>query len=105
MDTVLLLMKVKTNLIIDSTVDDVLLLDMISAAVDYAEKYQNMESGYYQTHEMPPCTERAVIMYVSHLYESRDGSTGGFFGDSVAAGDASVNACNALLRLDREWQV
>ena len=30
---------------------------------------------------MPATPEQAVIMLASHFYESRDGSTGGFFAD------------------------
>ena len=54
---------------------------------------------------MPPTTEQAVIMLVSHFYESRDGSTGGFFADNVQAGQQVWNTVNLLLRLDRRWQV
>ena len=50
-------------------------------------------------------TEQAVIMLSSHFYESRDGSTGGFFADNVQAGQQVWNTVNLLLRLDREWQV
>ena len=38
-------------------------------------------------------------------YESRDGSTGGFFADNVQAGQQVWNTVNLLLRLDREWKV
>ena len=44
-------------------------------------------------------------MLSSHFYESRDGSTGGFFADNVQAGKQVWNTVNLLLRLDREWQV
>lgn len=54
---------------------------------------------------MPPTTEQAVIMLSSHFYESRDGSTGGFFGDNVQAGAQVWNTVNLLLRLDRRWLV
>ena len=49
--------------------------------------------------------EQAVIMLSSHFYESRDGSTGGFFADNVQAGQQVWNTVNLLLRLDREWKV
>ncbi len=39
---------------------------------------------------MPPTTEQAVIMLSSHFYESRDGSTGGFFADNVQAGQQGL---------------
>ena len=54
---------------------------------------------------MPPTTEQAVIMLSSHFYESRDGSTGGFFADNTGAAQQVLNTVNLLLRLDRRWQV
>lgn len=54
---------------------------------------------------MTATTEQAIIMLASHLYESRDGSTGGFFADNVQAGQQVWNTVNLLLRLDRRWQV
>lgn len=73
-----LLSKVKANLILEHTADDVLLKSYITAAVSYAESYQHIPEGYYKENSMPPTTEQAVIMLSSHFYESRDGSTGGF---------------------------
>lgn len=61
--------------------------------------------GYYTNNPMPPTTEQAVIMLSSHFYESRDGSTGGFFGDNVQAGKQVWDTVNMLLRLDRRWKV
>lgn len=103
MDT--LLEKVKANLILDHAADDALLEMYITAAVSYAESYQHIEEGWYAEHAMPATTEQAVIMLASHLYESRDGSTGGFFGDNVQAGQQVWNTVNLLLRLDRDWKV
>src|SRR5574344_1317996 len=100
-----LLEKVKKNLIIEHTADDVLLGTYITAAVSYAESYQHIAAGYYTENAMPPTTEQAVIMLSSHFYESRDGSTGGFFADSVQAGQQVWNTVNLLLRLDRDWKV
>lgn len=54
---------------------------------------------------MPPTTEQAVIMLSSHFYESRDGSTGGFFADNTGAAQQVWNTVNLLLRLDRNWKV
>ena len=54
---------------------------------------------------MPATTEQAVIMLASHFYESRDGSTGGFFADNPQAAQQVWNTVNLLLRLDRRWQV
>ena len=103
MDT--LLEKVKANLILEHSEDDALLEMYITAAKAYAENYQHIEEGYYSENSMPATTEQAVIMLVSHLYESRDGSTGGFFADNVQASQQVWNTVNLLLRLDRDWKV
>ena len=100
-----LLQKVKENLILEHDADDKLLERFITAAISYAESYQHIAAGYYQEHPMPPTTEQAVIMLSSHFYESRDGSTGGFFADNVQAGQQVWSTVNLLLRLDREWKV
>lgn len=100
-----LLEKVKANLILSHNEDDELLQGYIAAAVAYAESYQHISSGYYADNPMPPTTEQAVIMLSSHFYESRDGSTGGFFSDNVQAGQQIWYTVNLLLRLDRDWRV
>ena len=100
-----LLEKVKQNLILDHAADDALLKGYITAAVSYAESYQHLPDGYYSGNTMPATTEQAIIMLSSHFYESRDGSTGGFFSDNVQAGQQVWNTVNLLLRLDREWKV
>ena len=100
-----LLTKVKQNLIVEHAVDDALIKSYIAAAVSYAESYQHIPEGYYKDNPMPPTTEQAVVMLSSHFYESRDGSTGGFFADNVQAGQQVWNTVNLLLRLDREWKV
>jgi len=100
-----LLTKVKQNLILEHTADDVLLQSFITAAVSYAESYQHIPAGSYSDGIMPPTTEQAVIMLASHFYESRDGSTGGFFADNVQASQQVWTTVNLLLRLDREWKV
>lgn len=100
-----LLEKVKANLILDGNADDELLQLYIDAAVSYAESYQHLTAGTYGGAAMPPTTEQAIIMLASHFYESRDGSTGGFWGDSVQAGQQVWNTVNLLLRLDRVWKV
>jgi len=97
--------KVKANLILEHDADDDLLKMYITAAVSYAESYQHLPAGTYDTSNMPPTTEQAVIMLSSHFYESRDGSTGGFYGDNVQAGQQVWNTVNLLLRLDRDWKV
>lgn len=101
----ILLDRVKDNLILNHSEDDVLLEGYISAAIAYAESYQHLPEGYYQDNPMPATTEQAVIMLSSHFYESRDGGTGGFFADSAAAAKQVWNTVNNLLRLDRRWQV
>ena len=101
----ILLTKVKQNLILEHSVDDGLLLGFIAAAVSYAESYQHIPAGTYQVDPMSPTTEQAVIMLASHFYESRDGSTGGFFSDNVQAGKQVWETVNLLLRLDRNWKV
>lgn len=103
MDT--LLEKVKANLILTHSADDELLETYITAAVSYAESYQHIPAGTYSAQAMPPTTEQAVIMLSSHFYESRDGSTGGFFADNTGAAQQVWNTVNLLLRLDRRWQV
>lgn len=100
-----LLAKVKANLIVEHNQDDTLLQSYITAAVSYAEGYQHLAAGYYETNKMSANTEQAIIMLASHYYESRDGSTGGFFADSAAAGEMVWKTVNNLLRLEREWQV
>ena len=100
-----LLDKVKANLILDHAADDALIEMYITAAISYAESYQHIEEGYYSDHDMPATTEQAVIMLASHFYESRDGSTGGFFADNPQAAQQTWNTVNLLLRLDRDWKV
>ena len=101
-----LLEKLKQNLILTHNEDDNLLTRLIDAAVSYAESYQHLTEGTYTVPSvMSPTTEQAVIMLASHLYESRDGSTGGFFADKVDASNQVWSTVNLLLRLDREWKV
>lgn len=100
-----LLEKVKANLILEHNEDDELLERLILTALSYAESYQHIDAGYYSEKEIPPTTEQAIIMLASHFYESRDGSTAGFFSDNVNASSQVWNTVNLLLRLDRRWQV
>ena len=97
-----LLLKVKQNLILNHDEDDVLLSGFITAAVSYAESYQKKFDGFYNENPMHPTTEQAVIMLSSHFYESRDGSTGGFFADNVEASKQVWNVVNMLLRLNKD---
>ena len=98
-----LLSKVKANLILEHDLNDTLLQHFIAAAVNYAESFQHVPAGTYADNLMTPTTEQAVIMLASHFYESRDGSTAGFFADNVKAGEQVWNTVNNLLRLDRRW--
>ncbi|CUL88488.1 Uncharacterized phage protein [Listeria monocytogenes] len=101
----ILIEKVKANLILEHDSDDEFLQQLITAAVSYAESYQHIPENFYSDNPMPPTTEQAIIMLSSHFYESRDGSTGGFFADNVQAGQQVWNTVNLLLRLDRDWKV
>ena len=96
-----LLPKVKANLILQHDEDDELLRGYIRAAVSYAEGYQ--KKAYKRT--LPPAAEQAVVVLASHFYESRDGSTGGFFADSTNAAAQVWQAAHRLLAIDKEWQV
>lgn len=100
-----LLERVKANLILEHNADDELLQMYTTASIKYAESYQHLPEDFYTDNQMPPTTEQAVIMLSSHFYESRDGSTGGFFSDNVQAGQQVWNTVNLLLRLDRDWKV
>ena len=100
-----LLEQVKRNLIIDFNDDDNLILSFISSAISYAEGYQHLEEGYYSNHDMSERTKQAIIMLSSHFYESRDGSTGGFFADNTSASEQTYKTVNRLLVLDRDWKV
>ena len=100
-----LIEKVKANLILNTNKDDELLEEFIKASISYAESYQKKTMGYYSENFMPPTTERAIIMLSSHFYESRDGSTGGFFSDNVNSASQVWNTVNLLLRLDKDWRV
>lgn len=100
-----LLSKVKENLILTHEADDEMLKRLIATSISYAESYQHLEKDYYTENPIPPTTEQAIIMLSTHFYESRDGSTGGFFTDSVNASKQVWNTVNRLLQLDRDWKV
>jgi uncharacterized phage protein (predicted DNA packaging) len=100
-----LLEKVKQNLIVTHNEDDALLEGFITAAISYAEGYQHLRTDFYTENTMSPTTEQGVIMLASHFYESRDGSTGGFFNDNVSASEQVWKTVHLLLRMGKEWQV
>ena len=96
-----LLPKVKANLILEHNVDDELIRGYIRAALDYAKSYQHRKT----MRTLTATTEQAVIMLATHFYESRDGCTGGFFADNVAAGRVVWEAVNRLLTMNKNWEV
>ena len=102
---------VKTNLVINYNTDDTFIGTLITAAVSYAEAYQHLPDGYYTNlkdgiiPEMSGRTKQAVIMLASNWYESRDGGTGGYFGDNSSIAEQSMTAIKALLMMDRDWKV
>lgn len=100
-----LLEMVKKNLILEQDEDDELLQSFIDSAVDYAEKYQHRVKGFYAVHPMSATTRQGVVLLACFYYESRDGSTGGFFNDSTNAAQQIKNTVDFLLRLDRDWKV
>jgi hypothetical protein len=102
-----LLEEVKANIIIRYDTDDNLIQRCINSAVSYAESFQNKPAGFYTDSgiEVPKTTIQAIIMLASHFYESRDGSTGGFFSDNVGASQQVWRTVNALLQLNKDWMV
>ena len=95
-----LLIKVKRNLVLEHESDDEMLSRLILSAIAYAQSYQHTKDI-----DLSPATEQAVIILASHLYESRDGSSAGFFGDNIAAAKQVWNAVNTLLTVDKNWQL
>ena len=100
-----LLPRVKANLILENDQSDDFLRGVVASAISYAEAFQHVGDGYYETHPLSPTTEQAVIMLASHWFEARDGSTGGFYADSVQAGQQVWAVVKDLLRLSRDWKV
>ncbi|MBR5990939.1 MAG: phage gp6-like head-tail connector protein [Bacilli bacterium] len=105
MDASDLLTKVKENLIITFEDDDSLITSFIVAAIEYAESYQHLDAGCYKLNPMGETTKQGIIMLASYFYESRDGSSGGFFASSASASEQTWKTVNTLLRLDRNWKV
>lgn len=100
-----LLDKVKANLILSHSEDDELLQNYINAATYYATSYQKKPENYYCENKMSATTQQAIIILSSYFYESRDGSTAGFFADNVQASQQVWTTVNLLLRLDRDWRI
>lgn len=105
MNTVELVGLVKTNLQITFSDDDPLIEHLTSAATSYAASFQHLPDGFYATHAMSPATTQGVVMLATHLYEARDGATGGFWADKTDAARAAWEAIHRLLVMDREWKV
>ncbi|WP_406711884.1 head-tail connector protein [Trueperella pyogenes] len=103
--TTSLLDRVKHNLILTHSEDDELIAHMVVAATSYAASYQHLPDGHYTQHPMSGATQQAVIMLASHFYESRDGSTAGFWNDKTQAASSVWDAVNRLLVMDREWKI
>lgn len=99
-----LLEKVKANLILEHDEDDELIESFLAASITYSESFQHIGIGFYEEEPMSPTTEQAVIMLASHFYESRDGSTGGYFGDNVAASKQVWETVHLLLRMGRDYK-
>lgn len=100
-----LLGKVKANLILNHDDDNTLIEGYIAAAISYAESFQHLDEGFYNENPMSPATEQGIIMLSSHFYESRDGSTGGFFGDNIQASEQVWKTVHLLLGMGKEWKV
>lgn len=100
-----LVSQTKANLVLEHDQDDALVSQMVAAALAYATSFQHLPENHYQDHPMPGSTRQATVMLASHFYESRDGSTGGFYADNTNASAAVWVAVNRLLVLDREWKV
>ena len=98
-----LLPRVKANLILSHDEDDTLLAGMVDSAIAYAEGHQHRNAGWYSANPIPPTTERAIIMLASNFYESRDGSSAGFYGDNAASAQQVWRTVHDLLRMDRDW--
>ena len=97
--------KVKKNLNLEHDEDDALVESFITAAISYAEGYQHVGAGYYQTHTPSGATEQGIIMLASFMYESRDGATGGFYSNLLGAPEMAFKTVDKLLILDKEWKV
>ena len=95
----LILPTVKKNLILTHNEDDDLIRGFILAALDYAMTYQKLERVW---RTIPPSTLQAVVILASHWYESRDGSTGGFFADTAPAAVNVNNTVQRLLEINKE---
>ena len=97
--------QLRVNLILEHHEDDVLLAELIAAATSYASAFQHLPDGHYDTQPMSASTRQGVIMLASHMYESRDGSTGGVWNDKPDAARAVWESVHRLLVMDRHWKI
>ena len=67
--------------------------------------FDTMFTKKYDVNAMSAATRQAVLLLASHFYESRDGSTGGFFTDRPDAGTQVWNTVHALLDMGKDWVV
>ena len=100
-----LLIRVKKNLNLEHDADDDIVTAFIHSAIAYAEGYQHLPTGTYKESQMSEVTKQGIVMLATHFYESRDGSTAGFFADNPQAASQVWDTVNLLLRLDRDWKV
>lgn len=42
-------------------------ISIIKSAILYAERFQHKSIGYYQSHQIPPKTEQAIVLIVEHI--------------------------------------
>lgn len=40
---------------------------IVESAILYAERFQHKPRGFYNTHQIPPKTEQAIILIVVHI--------------------------------------
>lgn len=45
---------------------------IIKSAILYAEHFQHKPKGFYNTHQIPPKTEQAIILIVVHMTSNSD---------------------------------
>jgi len=97
-----LLHPLKENLVVEHDADDPLMLRCLSSAISYAEGYQKKGPDHYQKSSDDRKHEAGVIVLASFFYESRDGSTAGFFSDSPDAAKQVWETVKLLLQGDKD---
>ncbi len=100
-----LLPRLKQNLIIEDGSEDAFLTELILSALDYAQRYQNLDYSCNGFKSLPEITKQAVIMLATHFYESRDAATGGYFADTALAGANAREAIERMLSLHKIWRI